>query len=194
MANQILAEISLRDYSKLVFSVGEWRGRQLASVRKFVTTQKYEGPTKAGLALASRLLSDLIVVLEELENSLPPKEEHEFGRITKSRTAYVRIATLPSGDEEVLPEVDVREFVDSATYAGPTKRGIRFRWDLVPEVLACLRQQANLVRENEAREPTLFGNGAPCPAGEESNLTRRSPRVDAVAEILSERTPPCDLS
>ncbi len=159
MADQTIGEIALGESTKLIFNVSEWRGRQFAGVRKFVATQKYEGWTKAGLSMPRNLLRALLDTLTALERSLPPKEEHEFKRIPKGDTEYVKVMTLPP-DDEGLPLVDVREYVDKPTYQGPTKSGVRFRWNLLPDVLACLREQAKVIGDNERSEPTLFGPGA----------------------------------
>ena len=162
MADQTIGEVALGETTKLIFSVSEWRGRQFAGVRKFVATQKYEGWTKAGLSMPRELLREVLGTLAALERSLPPKEENEFKRIPKSDTEYIKVSTLPPEDDG-LPLVDVREFVDKPTYQGPTKSGFRFRWNLLPEVLACLREQAKVIGEIERNEPTLFGPGAFAP-------------------------------
>lgn len=170
MADQVIGEVALGERAKLIFSVSEWHGRQLATVRKFVVTQKYAGPTKSGISMSRPLLRAIFDALTLLERSLPAGEEREVKRIPKSATENIRIATLPMTDDG-LPQVDVREYVDGQSYQGPTKHGIRFRWDLLPEVLACLREQAKTIGENERNEPTLFGRGAfaepeePKPAG-----------------------------
>ena len=156
----IIGEIGLVANAKLVFSVSEWHGRQYAGVRKFVATQNYSGPTKSGLSMTKNVLRDVMAVLVKLEKTIPPREEHEFGRVTKSETEHIRIGTLPSEDDEGLPAVDVREFVESAAYQGPTKSGIRFRWNLLPEVIACFREQVKVMLELERNEPSLFGTGA----------------------------------
>jgi hypothetical protein len=156
MPEQIIGEIALSGSSKLIFSVSEWKGRSFASVRKFVATQRYEGPTNSGLVMNKQLLHELIVTIATLERSLPSNEEHEFKRIPKGDTEYLKIGTLPA-DDEGLPLVDVREFVDRLRYQGPTKRGFRFRWNLLAEVLACLREQAKIIGEYEKNEVTLFG-------------------------------------
>ena len=84
MADQIIAEISLGESTKLIFSTNEWRGRYYAGVRKFVSTQKYDGPTKSGLSIDKQLLREIISVLSDLERALPSKTEEEIKRIPKS--------------------------------------------------------------------------------------------------------------
>jgi hypothetical protein len=186
MADQIIGEILLGGSTKLIFSMSEWRGRSFANVRKFVATQKYSGATKSGLVMEKKLLRELTGALSELENSLPSQIEQEIKRIVKNRTDYIKITTLPAEDGEKLPAVDVREFVDAPTYQGPTKRGIRFRWNLLPDVLACFRKQLVIIGEEERNEPSLFGTSFFADPYEEPQKTYRSTPSNGIVELLGE--------
>lgn len=156
MEDQVIARVVLKANSTLVFSRYESRGKHFASIRKFVSTQRYDGPTKSGFVVSNKLLRELIGALARLERSIPPKTEHEFQTIPKSATERIRIATLPDEETEGLPSVDIREYVTTPTYEGPTKSGIRFLWNLLPDVLACLREQLKVLSDIEQREPSLF--------------------------------------
>jgi hypothetical protein len=184
MADQIIGEIPLGENTKLIFSFSEWRGRSFASVRKFVATKKYSGATKSGLVIDKKLLREVIGVLSELERSLPAQTEQEIKRIQKNNHDYIKISILPAEDGESLPAVDVREFVDSPTYQGPTKRGIRFRWNLLPDVIACFRKQLKVISEGELNEPSLFGTGYFAEPGEEPQKPSQSVQSDGIIELL----------
>lgn len=184
MTDQIIAEISLGESTKLIFSANEWRGHHYAGVRKFVSTQKYDGPTKSGLSIEKQLLREIIIALSSLERSLPAKIEQEIKRIPKNSTECIRIATLPSEDGETLPAVDVREYVDSPKYQGPTKRGFRFRWNLLPDVLACLQKQMKIISEGERNEPSLFGTGYFAEHEAKPQTTSQDDKIDTIVELL----------
>ena len=92
---------------------------------------------------------------------------------------------MPDEDSGGLPLVDIREFIDTPRYQGPTKRGIRFRWNLLPEVLACLREQAKVIGENEKSEPSLFGLGL-IEQGEKPEEKEGSFTAASLAELLGE--------
>lgn len=185
MNDQTIGEVALGGTTKLMFSVGTWSGRRFAGVRKFVATQKYEGWTKAGLSMNRHLLRDVIGALAALEQSLPPRAEHEFKRIPKGDTEYIKVTTVPP-DDEGLPYVDVREFVNSSAYQGPTKRGIRFRWNLLPEVLACLREQDKVIGESDRNEPTLFGPDAFTEPAERKAAAPAQRNESGIADLLGE--------
>ena len=184
MADQVIGEIPLGESTKLIFSLSEWRGRSFACVRKFVATQRYSGATKSGLVMDKKLLREVTGALSELERSLPAQTEQEIKRIKKNGNDYIKIATLPAEDYESLPAVDVREFVDSPAYQGPTKRGIRFRWNLLPDVLACFRKQMKVIKEYESNEPTLFGTGAFAESDEESQKASQLVQSNGIIELL----------
>jgi hypothetical protein len=184
MADQIIGEIALRESTKLIFSLSEWRGRSFANVRKFVVTQKYSGATKSGLVIDKKLLREVIGALSELEQSLPAQSEQEIKRIKKNGNDYIKITIFPAEDGESLPAVDVREFVDSPAYQGPTKRGIRFRWNLLPDVLACFRKQMLAIGEGERNEPSLFGTGAFAEPDEEPKKASQSAQSNGIVELL----------
>jgi hypothetical protein len=148
--------VTIGESSTLVFSVSHWQGRWLANVRKFVASQKYKGPTKSGFILSKKVVRELVTALAELDRTIPSQEEGEFKTIAKNEREYIRIATVPDKESGGLPWVDVREYVHAPSYHGPTKRGIRFRWNLLPEVLICFQEQGKVVGENEKSEPSLF--------------------------------------
>jgi len=131
-----------------------------------------------------KLLCEVTGALSELERSLPAQSEQEIKRIQKNVNDYIKIATFPAEDGENLPAVDVREFVDSPAYQGPTKRGIRFRWNLLPDVLACFRKQMKVIGEVERSEPSLFGTGAFAEPDEEPQKAPQSVQSDGIVELL----------
>ena len=179
--DQTIGEIALQGSSKLIFSVSEWRGKHFANVRKFVATQKYQGPTKSGLSMDKKFLLEIISALTQLEKTLPPQEEKEFKRIFKNETDHIKITTLPTTDEDNLPSVDVREYVELPTYQGPTKKGFRIRWNHLPDVIACLREQSKIISEAKKIQPTLFDMGAF--GGESENASIPASEVQCTSSI-----------
>jgi hypothetical protein len=101
----------------------------------------------------------LVGVTEALRNLLtevPGTQEQEFARVSKRGEVDIIIKTIPPDDLKSLPSVDVREYLDTPEYAGPTKKGIRFPWGKLSEVIALLEIQAQHLATQEGVEPTLF--------------------------------------
>jgi len=64
-------------------------------------------------------------------------DQKEIARIELNATDRLVISTSEYRGKEY---VDIRKFVESDNYSGPTKQGIRFSVDLLPEVLEHLKQ------------------------------------------------------
>jgi len=159
--DNVVGRVDLGRSTTIIFSVKPWKGRPLAHVRKFVSTAKYEGPTKAGLVMAGDVLLEVIDALRRLHAAAPGAHSQEFTRVAKRDDVEIVISTVEPDDIKALPSVDVREFVDSPAYAGPTKRGIRFPWEKLPEVLHLLESQAQRLGAEVKQEKTLFPEAHP---------------------------------
>ena len=68
---------------------------------------------------------------------------------------------IPPDDLKALPSVDVREYVDSETYTGPTKKGVRFTWEKLTEFIGLLETQARQLGSGEKAQPVLFTDAHP---------------------------------
>jgi hypothetical protein len=157
----IVGTIQLTRSTSLVFSVRPWKGRTLAHVRKFVSGEKYEGPTGSGMAMGGDVLAAVIDALTRLKAELPGAEAKQFARVHKAGDTDIIVTVIPPDDLKALPSVDVREYVDSETYTGPTRKGIRFAWDKLPEFIGLLDTQARQLGLGEKAQPTLFADAHP---------------------------------
>jgi len=111
--------------------------------------------------MSGDLLMEVIKVLRQLQSHLPGVQEQEFARLSKRGEVDIVIKTLPSDDLTSLPAVDIREFLDTPEYSGPTKKGIRFSWDKLAEVIALLETQAQRLATQIEAEPRLFAGTEP---------------------------------
>lgn len=165
MADTEVGAVSLHAGARLVFTVSYWKGKEYANVRKYVDTSKYSGPTKSGLAMPGEILVAVIDALRRLQGEVPGIERRKFAGISKSESIEIAVSIVPPDDLHSLPYVDVREFFDTPEYSGPTKKGVRFSWEKLPEVLSLLLTQAEMLRtqeqERESSSPkqvTMFPN------------------------------------
>jgi hypothetical protein len=133
----------------------------LAHVRKFVSGEKYEGPTKSGMAMAGNVLVSVIDALTRLKAETPGAKEKQFAKVHKAGDTDIVVTVIPPDDLKALPSVDVREYVDSETYTGPTKKGVRFAWEKLTEFIGLLEMQARQLGSGEKAQPILFTDGPP---------------------------------
>jgi hypothetical protein len=156
LAEEPLGIVVLQPSVRLVFTISRWKGRLYAHVRKFVATGKYEGPTKAGLAMRGDVLVGVIDALQRLQAEVSAVQGKEFARISKRGEVDIVIATVAPDDLHSLPSVDVREYVDTPEYSGPTKKGIRFPWQKLPEVIVVMQTFAQELGAEHGQAPKLF--------------------------------------
>jgi hypothetical protein len=160
-ADSVIGTIQLTRTTSLVFSVRPWKGRTFAHVRKFVSGERYEGPTKSGLAMGGDVLMSVIDALTRLKAEAPGAKEEQFAKVHKGGDSEIIVSVIPPDDLQALPSVDVREYVDSETYTGPTKKGVRFAWDKLTEFIGLLEMQARQLGSNEMAQPVLFADAHP---------------------------------
>ena len=159
--DSVIGTIQLTRTTSLVFSVRPWKGRMLAHVRKFVSGEKYEGPTKSGIAMGGDVLMSVLDALTRLKAEAPGAKEKQFAKLHKARDTNIIVTVIPPDDLKALPSIDVREHVDSETYTGPTKKGVRFPWDKLTEFIGLLETQARQLGSDEKAQPVLFAEAHP---------------------------------
>lgn len=192
MSDERLGSIALQGSSELVFSVGAWKGQPRASVRKFVTTGRYIGPTKSGLSLRGDVLAGVIEALDQIQRRVAAKSAGEHARISKSGQAEIVVSTVAADDRDSLPSIDVREYVETSGYTGPTPKGVRFTWDKLPEVIGLMRLQVERLGADESRQPTLFPEACPqwAEKAQSTETQSRAPRDAVLAELLPKGAKP----
>lgn len=116
-----------------------------------------------------------------------PKEE-QFAKVHKAGDTDIIITVIPPDDLKALPSVDVREYVDSETYTGPTKKGVRFAWDKLTEFIGLLEAQARQLGSGEKAKPTLFTDAHPSwvKDAEEVGAGKGDVRDSVLQELLPE--------
>ena len=129
-----VASFPLDDSSELVFYIWEKSGKRYGGMRKWVALGEYFGPSKAGIVVNSTVLREIIDVLDEVTGIITaelPKEGTVSGRIRKNKTTEVVVSFVESTSTADSVMLDIREFVESDRYTGPTKKGIRLPCDCI---------------------------------------------------------------
>jgi len=161
MADERVGAVSLGATVELVFTVGTWKGQPRASIRKFVATAKYTGATQSGFSLTGQVMSGILDALLRLQGEIAGAAPGTFAKIAKSGRAEMVISTVAADDGHALPSIDIREFVQSPGFSGPTKKGIRFSLHDLAEVVTLVRLQVQRLGAHETLQPTLFPDARP---------------------------------
>jgi hypothetical protein len=176
-----VGEVGLGPTTRLVFSISNRSGQRFAHVRKFADTARYSGPTPSGFTIAGDQLSHLVAILRGLAGSVPAAGQSQLGIVRKNKSGEFRVQLVCPDDDMPLPSIDIREHVTTASYVGFTKKGIRFPWDKLPEILNQFEVQLAALGLAEKSEPTLFPEAWPKSAAEiagEKMRAASSPHTD----------------
>jgi hypothetical protein len=90
--------------------------------------------------------------LRALQSTVPTNDQNQHISVGKTRDWEIRIAVIPPDKESQLPSVDIREFVATPHYNGPTKAGVRLPWDGLKqftELVEVLLQQLGVAASSQ---------------------------------------------
>jgi hypothetical protein len=156
MADREIGFIELSGTTRIVFSVGTWKGQPRGSFRKFVASERYTGPTKSGFSLTGTMLVHLLQPLRSLQATIPAHGDAVFATVGKTSQSEIRITIIPQDTASGLPNVDIREFLNAPGYTGPTKKGVRFSWDKLRHFIQLLETVRHELGAAVTNERTLF--------------------------------------
>lgn len=126
-----IGAIKLSSSSEIVFYVDTYQGKRYANIRKFITTQKYIGPTKSGIKLTKQQLESIQKVLLCLSNSSEMAQDEELLSIPLGENICLSIRISFYNGSFGL---DIRQYISTEKYKGPTKKGVRFPLDCIEQV------------------------------------------------------------
>lgn len=188
-APNIIGRIILGSSAELVFSIYTRSGQSYASVRKFQTTGRYTGPTKSGIMLRLDCLEEVMSELKRFRKKISQFREGEVGRVKKSRDSEMVIQVVESSSGSGVYRLDIREHIDSDTYQGWTKKGIRFDFDKLDKVLELFGQQAALLSNVDPSGTELFCSGNKDESGKRSNGTNSNMSTLGLDDVVSQVVP-----
>jgi len=161
MPDREIGFVELTATTRIIFAVGSWKGQTRGSIRKFVATEKYAGPTKSGTSLDGATIVQLLAALRALQSTVPTQDATQYVSVGKTRDWEIRIAIIPPDEDSRLPSVDIREFVETARYSGPTKAGVRFPWNKLKQFSQLAETLVQQLGVAASAETTLFPDMKP---------------------------------
>jgi len=161
MPDKEIGFVELTATTRIVFSVGSWKGQSRASIRKFIATEKYTGPTKSGMSLDGPTVVQLLTALRTLQSTVPAKGQDQFASVCNTGDWEIRLAIIPPDEDHELPSVDIREFVDTPRYTGPTKAGVRFPWNKLKQFVQFTEVLVQQLGAQASTETPLFPDQKP---------------------------------
>ncbi|MBI4422333.1 MAG: transcriptional coactivator p15/PC4 family protein [Elusimicrobia bacterium] len=132
-----VGSLGVSEESEIKFYVDEYKGYKYASIRTFLKREGYTGPTKAGVTLKPDLLASVIDILSKLPTEPEALQEQELGRYPKKMGTELVVRVTIYKD---TTGVDLREWVDDASYKGWSKKGVRIPYKDLPKAIEMLKE------------------------------------------------------
>lgn len=105
----------------------------------------------------SRLGTVVVAKAESVKEEKPKKAEYK--EVVKPRTInliegidLVFSVSKNKSEEDSLPHVDIRTYIESENYTGPTKKGINFSLEHLDEVIKILKDIESEMRYTTGKE------------------------------------------
>lgn len=146
---EILTQIGsliLEDGNEIKFSVDSYRGHKYVSVRKYLKTDTYSGPTKAGITLSPEIVGKISQALETLPQDIAAIQDGELGKYAKRQglSIVLRISSYMGSKG-----IDLRQWQEDDTYKGWTKKGIRLPIEKLNEIKQLFVSMVKYFEENK---------------------------------------------
>ncbi len=142
--------ISISPSTELVFYADVYRGHPYVSIRTFLKSGEYTGPTKAGVTLTPEIVAGMIKALETLPRDGAEAPEKELARFT--RRVGVELVLRVARFRDTVG-IDLREWIDDANYKGWSKKGVRIPYGEAPRAVDCLKAMQAFLAEKPKPVP-----------------------------------------
>lgn len=143
-SERVAAVWEVTQSAEVLFYYDFYKGKIWANIRKFSKSEKYTGPTKAGIKFSPEILPKIIESLKTVETRKDTLTDEELLRLPKNNSADLVIhASIYKGSLGI----DIREWQRGNHYTGWTKKGIRFNIDNTAKFLNCLKKMVEAAGE-----------------------------------------------
>ena len=104
------------------FYIDKFRNALYANIREFIEGKNYKGPTRKGVKLNFKELSEIQDKIKDLSLDDPAVKDKEILRLEKSS---IKDIVLKAADYKGRVGLDIREWLKTDEYKGWTKNGVR---------------------------------------------------------------------
>ncbi|MCK4667928.1 hypothetical protein KAU33_14325 [Candidatus Dependentiae bacterium] len=117
---ETIGTIEISKSTELNFYVEGYKDVLYGNIRKFITTEKYTGPTKKGIMLSHENLKEIIKKINDNIESFKKFEEVKQ-EVKLDDERYINIAIVTFKEKKYF---ELREYLNTEKYSGPTKKGV----------------------------------------------------------------------
>ena len=81
----LIGALASEDGSEIKFSIDSYKGYKYVSIRKYLKSETYSGPTKAGITLSPEIVGKINTALAALPEDYKAVQEGELGKYAKNK-------------------------------------------------------------------------------------------------------------
>lgn len=141
-----IGALTAEDGSEIKFSIDSYKGYKYVSIRKYLKSETYSGPTKAGITLSPEIVGKINTALAALPQDYKEVQEGELGKYAKKQglSIVLRVSSYMG-----IKGIDLRQWQEDESYKGWTKKGIRLPVEKLSEVKDLFAKTAKYFEDNK---------------------------------------------
>ena len=141
-----IGSINLGGGEEIKFTVDSFKGHRYVSVRKYLKSDTYTGPTKAGITLSPEIVGKVSAALAALPADTKDMQDTELGKYAKKQglSVILRVSSYQN-----TKGIDIRQWQEDETYTGWTKKGIRLPLENLAEIKEMFAKLVKYFEDNK---------------------------------------------
>jgi len=143
---QVIGVLPIDEGAEIKVSVDSFKNHKYISIRKYLKSETYTGPTKAGITLSPEMIDKVAQTINALPDNVAEIEDKELGRFAKRKGLNIVLRVSSYMNAKGL---DLRQYQEDSTYTGWTKKGIRLPLEKIKEIKELFNKTAQYFAENK---------------------------------------------
>ena len=143
---QVIGVLPIDEGAEIKVSVDSFKNHKYISIRKYLKSETYTGPTKAGITLSPEMIDKVAQTINALPDNIAEIEDKELGRFAKRKGLNIVLRVSSYMNAKGL---DLRQYQEDSTYTGWTKKGIRLPLEKIKEIKELFTKTAQYFANNK---------------------------------------------
>ena len=141
-----IGTLTAKEGIEIKFSIDSYKGYKYVSIRKYLKSETYSGPTKEGITLSPEIVGKISAALAAMPQDYKEVQECEIGKYAKKQglSIVLRVSSYMGSKG-----IDLRQWQEDESYTGWTKKGIRMPVEKLAEVKELFAKTAKYFEENK---------------------------------------------
>ena len=143
---QVIGVLPIDEGAEIKVSVDSFKNHKYISIRKYLKSETYTGPTKAGITLSPEMIDKVAQTINALPDNVAEIEDKELGRFAKRKGLNIVLMVSSYMNTKGL---ELLQYQEDSTYSGWTKKGIRLPLEKIKEIKELFTKTAQYFANNK---------------------------------------------